>query len=337
MRRRLHACLIGVLTLSLSMDAARACWFLTHGCQRTHAVVITCPPVVDSWPVVETCESAGGCEGVGPCGCFEVVSDVAIDETVAAESMGCDCDCGADVSVGSQVVVTVTAEAAPSEVVADRQPTLADVAPQTAEVQAAPLASAVPAHPPTDDVRQAVALAEPVNPAAEVVLPSEPAAAPQEPESIATPPMEEDVPDVEPAPVASAEAEPALEGNIFEEVDQAAAGQGSAPIEPAPAGEPPAVPDPVPGSEPADAVDPFDAAHRGPREPARRWIDRSGGYAVVGALRAVRDDGICVLETADRTIEVPVESLSQFDRAYVQAAAVRLASAVPESRDTVGL
>jgi hypothetical protein len=52
----------------------------------------------------------------------------------------------------------------------------------------------------------------------------------------------------------------------------------------------------------------------------------------------VRGDGTCVLDAAGRTIEVSLQTLSEFDRSYATEAAERLAAAPgPESSDTAGL
>jgi hypothetical protein len=161
------------------------------------------------------------------------------------------------------------------------------------------------------------------------------------------PQLEEDVAEVEPP-----HATPPVpaETNIFEEVDQAVAAEAivplpageSAPTEEAPSDATPTEEPPAdessPAEEPAAPADPFEAADRGPQEPARQWIDQSGDYAVVGVLRAVRGDGTCVLDAAGRTIEVSLQTLSEFDRSYATEAAERLAAAPgPESSDTAGL
>lgn len=348
MRRCLHACLIGVLTLSLSTDAARACWFLRHGGRGPQVVVIACPPVAAACG----CSSAARAP-VDPCGVWHVVSDVVVEQAPAVIEDSCDC-CGvggfeadqmavasealapelaefeiggSEAVVSSQVsppaddlaiIRSATEPTLAAEPVAAPQPTLAaGVAP--AETSA-PAPAAVPALAPTDEVRQAVALGEPAKAEADVVLPAEP-------------PMEEDTP-------AEPEAPAATEDNIFDEVDRGVVGTDAVPgvSEPAATGGEPSAPDAPPAEEPAAPADPFDAAVPGPREPVRRWIDMSGGYAVVGMLRAVRDDGVCVLQTEGRTIEVPLAALSEFDRGYATAAAARFAKAKgPETRDTVGL
>ena len=383
MRRCLHAFLVGLLTLSMSMSAARACWFVRHGCHARHHVAVACPPVVCGSVYGLAVESCDGWSepGVDVNAGWQIVSDVAVGEGVDCGVVSCECG-GTPVAVEPETVVTEyggvsSSVAEPAvehlavnglheadasdavEAIASPQPTLAD--------PPAP----VPVLTPTDEVRQAVALGEPeMKPEAEVVLPAEPSAE-AEPAAVTDPepPMEEDVSEVEPtqetqpAPVVPAET------NIFEEVDQAAAADAivpqqttefaptteeaaaidtptedrstsdpvPAPAADAPAEELPATESPSP-EDPAASADPFDAADHDLREPARRWIDRSGDYAVVGALRAVRGDGTCVLDAAGHTIEVPLQALSDFDRSYATEAAERLTAASgPESSDTAGL
>lgn len=366
MRRCLHAFLVGVLTLSMSMNAARACWYLRHGCHARHHVV--CPPVFQAIPVgvagpaVACCGECGGDAG----GEWQVVADVTVGELLEGVAPSCDCG-GGFVALESETAVEihdgVTSVVGPAveylaasehpvadghevaESIAVPQPTLAE---PVAE-KPAPVSSVVPDLKPAEDVRQAVALGEPEK-QAEVVLPAEPPVD----KAAASPTSQQQAPPV------------VVEPNIFEEVDQAAhepaasdgtGGEANAseetsnvgpvsgePVsEDAPPADPPADP---PGETPAkspapaeaSAVDPLAAVRGFAREPARRWIDRSGDYALVGTLRAVRGDGTCVLEAAGRTIEVPLEALSDFDRTYATAAAERLsAGSEPDSGDTAGL
>jgi hypothetical protein len=363
-RRCLHAFLVGVLMLSLSMNAARACWYLRHGGPVRHHVVVGCPPIapadpvvvhapVTAWapvmvqaPVVEDVDAwEGGCADVS--GDWPIAADVVIDAPFMADD--CSCDCGGGVvdgdvvleaetlgeeHVGSATLVEPAAEEGighdhhpdhsvghgghMTEPVAAPQPTLAEPFVEKTE----PTPAAVPVLESTEEVRQAVAFGESerkLEP--EVVLPAEP------------------MQDHAAEPVSSEAAPPAVESNIFEEVDQAAAADEPAGAEPSeietPADAPEASPAPAETSAPAD---PFAAVRPASREPARRWIDRSGDYATVGTLLAVRGDGTCELEAAGRTIEVPLEALSEFDRAYATAASERLAvRAAPESGDTAGL
>ena len=375
MRRCLHAFLVGVLTLSMSMNTARACWYLRHGCHVRHHVVVVCPPAIETIP-------AGVAGSAFPCcgecgdpvvdwvvdgrlvagGDWQVAEDVVVGESFKDAASSCDCGGGvvalesetvvADHEGVSSVVGLAVEHLAGSEhpVTVGHEGTESIAAPQPPRAEPvaenpAPASAPIPDLKPTEDVRQAVALGEP-EAQSNVVLPTEP-------------PMEEPAP----SPKPQQEAPPTVvEPNIFEEVDQAAhepaagdgtVGEASAPEEtsssepvsgePVPEDEPAADP---PGETPADspaptepsAADPLAAVRGTAREPARRWIDRSGDYALVGTLRAVRRDGTCVLEAAGRTIEVPLEVLSDFDRTYATAAAERLAAAAePESGATAGL
>jgi hypothetical protein len=367
-RRCLHAFLVGVLLLSLSMNAARACFYLRHGCHARHHVVVAYPPVMAAYPVVihapvvEVVDTWGdGCGDVSTG--WRVVADGVVEAPLVADE--CSCDCGGTVveesfefhaetlveeHVSGATIVedviyhgqSVAHPQAVTEAVAAAEPTLAEPVMEKAETvveKTAPTPAAVPDLESTEEVRQAVAFAEPApKPEPDVVLPADPM----------------------PAPEAAAEpaAPPAVESNIFEEVDQAAGGAAAGGVEDvlhepaasaAPATEEPSAAEATgsefPGGAPEEApaepsapADPFSATRPASREPARRWIDRSGDYAVVGTLRAVRGDGSCELEAEGRTIEVPLEALSAFDRAYVTAASGRLAvRSEPVSGDTAGL
>ena len=182
-RRCLNACLVGVLTLSLSMNAARACWFLRQGCHARHQVVVVCPPaapafaaaVADPW--IDCC-SEWGDPVVDACGEWPIVTEVSVGESLAGATSSCECDGGVG-AVESETLVEVhdgvSSVVGPSsdhlaatehpvaagqgghevaESIAAPQPTLAD---PVAE-KPAPVAAAVPHLEPTDDVRQAVAL-----------------------------------------------------------------------------------------------------------------------------------------------------------------------------------
>ena len=372
MRRCLHAFLIGLLTLSTTMDAARACWHLRRGCRAVSPTVVCRPSLAGA---SEWCADAAIEDGwatvpgddCGACGTGDVVLMSELVETIVG-----------DVATADPIVVT---EPTPPPVAVEIQsPTAAESLalpqPTRAEAPATSVAKVVPelrpAEPtPGEDVQQTAAVAD----AALQVEAPEPVAepapvTPSEPSPEEAPPM--------PQPVVLPTPEP-VEDNIFEEVDRfaevdraaeiptdAAAGaepavitpeaEAAAPTDvtetpalvdppPAPAAEPvldteaPASIEPAPAVEGAEPSIPSpDAAAREPREPARRWIDHSGGYAVVGTLVAVRADGICVIAAPGRTIEVPLEALSAFDRDYVATAAERLARAAgPEAADTVGL
>jgi hypothetical protein len=91
-----------------------------------------------------------------------------------------------------------------------------------------------------------------------------------------------------------------------------------------------------PASQPAAAeADPFSDASR---EPLRRWVDDTGSYATVGMLVDVRAEGVEIRKANGRTVIVPLDRLSEHDRAYAADAEARLAAdRAPSSRETVGL
>ena len=222
MRRCLHAFLVGVLMLSLSMNAARACWYLRHGGPVRHHVVVGCPPIASAYPVVVHAPVMVQAP---------IVADVVIDAPFMADD--CSCDCGGGVGdgdvvfeaetlgeehVGSATLVEPAAEEGighdhhpdhsvghgghMTEPVAAPQPTLAEPVVEKTE----PTPAAVPVLESTEEVRQAVAFGESERkPEPEVVLPAEP------------------MQDHAAEPVSPEAAPPAVESNIFEEVDQAAA------------------------------------------------------------------------------------------------------------------
>ena len=192
---------------------------------------------------------------------------------------------------------------------------------------------------------EAAPTVEPVVPAPQT--PAEPAApaatTPTEPEPAAP------LPPSEPAPPAPQQ--PPAEENLFESVETttpaapqpvepqpvepqpeaAAAVEQAAPTE-EPAATPPASP---PAAEPAVEPDPFSY-----REPARRWIDASGRYAVIGSLRAVGDREAVIVRTDGSTVRVLLERLSDHDRDYAAEAKPRLLAAprtTPRPTDTAGL
>lgn len=386
MRRCLHASLVGILTLSLSMDAARGCWYLRHGGRSRGCVVASCPPpaIAAGWV------GAAAWEGCGPAVVVtdavvmvDVVADVALVEGIVADDPACSCGEGHTVVVPSpQEAVEWSAAAAPAEHVTATGPsvplpTIAEpIASPAAAVAEKPadVADSVPDLKPAGettqaDVRQTGAIGESVmTPAVEAVPAVVPPPATEEAAPMPPPESPVAAPEVREEP---AEEPPPVRKNIFEEVeneetppavdvvpmpaadeatppavgDDAAAGAADAAaspsetVEPPPAAEsaPPAESSPPLENEPAAAADSA-AQGAAPAEPTRRWIDRSGGYALVGTLRAVRDDGTCVIASRGRTIAVPLRALSDFDRDYASRAAGRLASASgPEHGDTAGL
>lgn len=328
MRRCLHSFLVALLTLSMSVDAARACWHVRRGYHGTRHAAVVCPPPVAAscgWRAVENSEVVP----MNACAGWELVSDVVVAEGVT-DGM---------VTLGDHSMIAAADGGVVGEPVAPPVP-----APSTA-AEPTSVAEVVPALQPTEpvvkaDVQQTVAIAESVmQPPAAV----EPVAGPAEVAAPAAEPIiEQPAEETAPMPTEPPAPPPApVDQNIFDEVDTAAdqaSDVGNAAVDPSPepAAEPAVgaadeVPAPAdeptpPAAEPSPALDreeppapPADAAVRPSLEPSRRWIDRSGHYAVVGSLRDVRDDGVCVIESIGRTIEVPLESLSEFDRDYAAA------------------
>ncbi|MEI6635071.1 MAG: hypothetical protein WCO99_00775 [Planctomycetota bacterium] len=250
------------------------------------------------------------------------------------------------VAVDTAVVVdTVESTVLREEPVAAPAPTLAEPVELPAATADLPVLQ-----PASEAVQQTTALA-----------PNDSAKA-KEPEVPAAPPPAEPEPMIEEEPAAAIEPPAVEEPNMFEEVERA--GGPTAPIDavtPFPADaplsdaplpdaaappmpEPPAADNaPVPASEEPAAdepatEDPFEAA--GANEPVRRWIDRTGGYAVVGTLVAVGEDGTCELAAAGRRLRVSIEALSDHDRDYARQATTRLTAGPagkPATGDTAGL
>ena len=339
MRRCLHACLIGVLTLSLSMDTARACWRMRHACHPRPVRVVACEPCAPM-PL--------------PLACLETTSWVAVETEACSECSVADGEVVTEWTVGdveaSPVDAMVVVDTVESTVL--REEPVAAPAPTLAEPVEVPAATAdLPMlQPASEAVQQTTALAP--NDSAKAKEPEVPAApAPAEPE-----------PMIEEEPAAAIEPPAVEEPNMFEEVERA--GGPTAPIDavtpfpadaplsdaaappmpeppaadnaPEPASEEPASEEPA-ADEPA-TEDPFDAA--GANEPVRRWIDRTGGYAVVGTLVAVGEDGTCELAAAGRRLRVSIEALSDHDRDYARQATTRLTAGPagkPATGDTAGL
>jgi hypothetical protein len=97
------------------------------------------------------------------------------------------------------------------------------------------------------------------------------------------------------------------------------------------------VPEPAAEPAPPDAVEPAaDPLSRSERN--RRWIDASGRYAVVGALVSVLDGRAEIRRPDGRSISVPLDRLSPFDRAYAEEAGRWIAgAAVARPTETAGL
>jgi hypothetical protein len=331
-RRCLHACLIGALTLSLSMDTARACWYLRQACHPRPVCVVACEPCA---PVPL------------PLPCVETTPWVAVETEACSECSVADGEVVTEWTVGDVeaspvdamvVVDTVESTVLREEPVAAPVPTLAE----PVELPAA-TAELTMLQPASEAVQQTTALAP--NDSATAEEPEVPAAeAPAEPE-----------PMIEAEPAAAIEPPAVEEPNMFEEVERA--GGPTAPIDAitpfsadAPLSDAPPMPEPPaadnapepaseePAADEPATEDPFDAANA--NEPVRRWIDRTGGYAVVGTLVAVGEDGTCELAAAGRRLRVSIEALSDHDRDYARRATTRLTAGrtgKPATGDTAGL
>lgn len=374
MRRWFHCLLIGVLTCSLSVDTAKACWYLRHGHGPCGYRQPACPPV-PMWPACHevvirdsaccggaACDSVVIVDGWRDDVCCGDVSHVVVGELVA--------DPAEPVTVAESVVTPSEPTASPEPTPAAAEPTGAPApAPQDGVAAVAP---AVPELKPAVDAQPAVETVaalepEPAETRAEAKPsepPAEPAPAPEapatEPEAVEATPVEPAPvePTPEPAPAVTAVEPPApqREPNIFEEVEAAADAAILDPAATEPAADPAAaaeepsaepVTDPAaddapapaadePASEPAAGEpDPFSDAGR---EPLRRWVDDTGSYATVGTLVDVRADGVEIRKANGRTVVVPLDRLSEHDRGYAAAAEARLAAErTPPTRDTAGL
>ena len=264
MRRSLRCLLVGVLVFSLSIDTARACWYLRHA-HRGHAM--------------PTCQPSPACGG------WTVVSDVPV-ATWADPCRGPTVVCVASPYVeviGCGAAIECVGEG-PTMVVP--QPTIVEHAPAVVAPQAAaPEAVETITRPaptpalPVEEVQNPVAVA-PVTPA-EPVLPElqpvEPASA-TEPVAPAVPaaPAAPETPAVEPRPEPEAPLIPAAER--MDERPEAAAPADrtelslpeTAPLEPAAAPVEPAVPpaaEPTAPEAPAEPAPPV-AVPVVPEEPA---------------------------------------------------------------------
>ena len=294
-----------------------------------------------------------------PLACLETTSWVAVETEACSECSVADGEVVTEWTVGdveaSPVDAMVVVDAVESTVL--REEPVAAPAPTLADPVELPAATAdLPMlQPASEAVQQTTALAP--NDSATAEEPEvPPAQAPAEPE-----------PMIEEEPAAAIEPPAVEEPNMFEEVERA--GGPTAPIDavtPFPADaplsdaplpdaplpdatappmpEPPAAdnaPEPAseePAADEPATEDPFDAA--GANEPVRRWIDRTGGYAVVGTLVAVGEDGTCELAAAGRRLRVSIEALSDHDRDYARQATTRLTAGPagkPATGDTAGL
>lgn len=340
MRRCLHSFLVGVLVLSLSMDAARACWFLRHGCRSMTPAWSACAvpsPCYDDRPACEPCGGA---------------APVVMDACGACETISVD----AGFVVHEGFVTTGDLVEAHAEVVGEP---VSEPVPAAETVAAPPVPT--PPDEPTDETAASVvvpdlkpvvdASRDDVQPTAAIEEPAMKPAAEPEPGSLVEP-VAEEAPAAKETPVE----EPVMpaappEPNLFEEADSVddldaspAAGGSEPAVDASPATEDPApMPEPADGSlPPADEpalppANPLDEAERRSGEAARLWVDATGRHSVVGVLVDVRDDGRCVIDTGAGIREVRGSDLRSRDRKYAEQAAERLATRRrPGAAETAG-
>jgi hypothetical protein len=86
----------------------------------------------------------------------------------------------------------------------------------------------------------------------------------------------------------------------------------------------------APSEEPTEKTedDPFAALEADP-EPVRRWIDATGRHETIGRLVEVHSDRVRILKTNGRYTTVPMQQLSQHDRAYAATVGDRIAGRAP--------
>lgn len=313
MRRCLHACLVGVLVFALSMDAARACWFLRRGCGAgvpawsacatpapwwvDRAAAARCGDTIVVEVVADVVVEAAACDPWDA-----VPATVVIDDGIVSDDAGLAFE--AVVVHDESAIVGETIEAHGDLVASDAEPT-----PSVEEVVAPPVTESQDAAEPA---ATSVVVPE-LKPAIDAPRDVQPASATQD---------EAMQPAAEPV-VPAAPSEP----NLFEEADR------SADFDTAPAGgepeadAPPATGAGEPPPEPAAApTNPLDAAERRSGERARLWVDATGRHATVGVLVDVRADGRCVIDTGTGILEVRSEELRRRDRDYAAQAGERLAA-----------
>lgn len=340
MRRCLHSLIVGVLTFSLAIDAARACGHLRH--RRSCAPACPAPVMMVPAPVVwdGCCVVHTGCpvlvaDGCGCCGV--AVSTVVVGCSTACEDIACGTPLNCCGSIGavpraSAAGVVVGRPTPAANAPAPPTPTPAEVAPAPKPAEHAPEplatvpdlapvapASATESEPETKTETEMLAKDKEFP---EAVIPEDAdtaARAPEEPAVPATEPeMEEPAPATEePAPPAETAAQPApapapspepqpepTRPNPFEEADTA--------------DEPAAHPDPAdpvlaPREAPAD-VDPFgpgaDSADVSPPPPESEEVVPTGEPPMEEAAT-----------DAAPVAEPPIEEAPPFDAPAAEPAA----------------
>ena len=203
MRRSLRCLLVGVLVFSLSVDTARACWYLRHAHRGYGYAVPACPPapacggwavVVSDVPVATWGDQCFGSAFVAPA---MVVEEIACGAPL-------DCCAGDVMAADSQAMIV---ERAPTIVAPQPAPTVVPPATET-------IASPAPPPPVAAEVQKplAVAPATPTEPVLPDLQPVEPASA-SEPVVPPVPRVDEPVLATPTPPQPPAVNEPAVPGD----------------------------------------------------------------------------------------------------------------------------
>lgn len=351
MRRWLRVLVVGVLTVILSIDSASACRLFRSRC-RPRCRVVTCHPCTTAVSVetlpVQCCVPVDG-------SAHAVIVETAPTVVVAPG----DEASGPVLGPPAPAVADVPQPAAPQPVSGPLEP-LTPIAPASAEQ---PLSAPAPAAavPQPQFKTAAEILAESAEKerlekaAAEAAKPAAP-----EPPAPIEPAPEQPAPEPEAPPAKPAPKQPApkpAEENFFDEDGDAAEEapprenrapmkKKEAPQEPVEdlfnepeADTPPADSETEPTEKPAEEApseestektedDPFAALEADP-EPVRRWIDSTGRHETIGRLVEVHPDRVRILKANGRYTTVPMQQLSQHDRAYAATVGERLATQAP--------
>jgi hypothetical protein len=324
-RRWFRPLVVSILCLTLSVDTAKACWFLRR-CHRGRAARPACACRCVPADTVLPCDAwCGPDSDLAPAGAVEVV-----DVEVTSPAPQAEPQAAASLEPrGDGVVVhgptVIAGEAAKPR----RQP------------QPAPTEATTAAQQPG---RPAATPAEPLLPVpASDERPDEPAVA----TAAAETPM--------PEPAAAVEPKPTSEPNLFDlygdevemEADESAApgetemteedeaeSEEPAPDEAAeatekePAEEAAADTAESAGDEPAEPPQTdADTAMIVPGEPLRRWTDATATHEARGWLVAIGADRVRILKVNGRHATVAIDALSAADRDYVSAVGTALAAA----------
>lgn len=358
MSRWVRVLVVGVLTVVLSIDSASACRLLRSRC-RPRCCVVTCQPrelivIVESPPrqccvpadgsahavIVETEQAIVSAPSeVLSAPAAEPTAPVAADEPRTATPTPVNeplepLEPIAPASVEKPLSLAPSTEPAP--VPEPQFKTAAEILAESAEKAQLEKAAAEPAKPAAPAAEPPMKEV-PIEPAYEEPAPTP---VPEEPETPAEPAPKQ------PAPQRAAE-------NFFDEdgdaVEEAPARENRAPMKKNGVPKEPVedfFDEPEADTPPADSEtdpteqapseertektedDPFAALEADP-EPVRRWIDSTGRHETIGRLVEVHSDRVRILKTNGRHATVPMQQLSQHDRAYAATVGERLAGRAP--------